>query len=410
MTSRSLFGTSQRPLVLAASPHRSTPSLTGPSPSSGIRSHPRSASPSRPSSGPDTGLSQEIHDPRRRQRLLSVSRRYIYPDNKGLSEVSAERRHEERSSGSRHRSATLQRSTEGEEKRIKGLQGRLERGAVDVNGRIAGAIRAAESGVENAKGTSRWPDVLHSNVTKYMPIANNRCTSHVLFVDPIGVSSDGDGTGSPERMRSGRISREKSCTLACLPSSISLIDNMLFIYLYFITQATKSTMQCSWSVCAPTSLTARATDTPSMACYRLAAPFLRANSSGSSSSMPTATTLAMVKHGRTTGTIMECVSTLTSLVRHYDYIGIGIDFWSRELIVVPYDETRGAFSATGDSGSIIADRVAASWPCSLAAAVADLPTPPGSPSPPRPVSSRSASRKLSPASASWIRFVHSSSL
>jgi len=67
--------------------------------------------------------------------------------------------------------------------------------------------------------------------------------------------------------------------------------------------------------------------------------------------------LAVIKNGRTTGTTMGWVSKLKSLVRHYDYIGIGIDFWSRELTVVPYDGACGGFSAAGDSGSIIADRV-----------------------------------------------------
>lgn len=51
---------------------------------------------------------------------------------------------------------------------------------------------------------------------------------------------------------------------------------------------------------------------------------------------------------------MGWASQLKSLVRHYDYIGI--DFWSRELTIVPYDGESGAFSAEGDSGSIIADR------------------------------------------------------
>ena len=35
--------------------------------------------------------------------------------------------------------------------------------------------------------------------------------------------------------------------------------------------------------------------------------------------------LTVVKNGRTTGMTMGCVSSLKSLVRHYDYIGIGID-------------------------------------------------------------------------------------
>jgi len=63
--------------------------------------------------------------------------------------------------------------------------------------------------------------------------------------------------------------------------------------------------------------------------------------------------LAVVKNGRTTGTTMGWVNRLKSLVRHYDCIGT---FWSRELTVVAHHGALGAFSAEGDSGSIIADR------------------------------------------------------
>jgi hypothetical protein len=126
----------------------------------------------------------------------------MFPDNKGLSEKSAERHHEEivvlgyeayqlAVKRVETQIGNLQQGIEGQENRIKGLLGRLERGVVDTDGTIADAIRKAELDVEGAKLTIKRLDLLHSNVTKYMTITENRCIGHVLFVDPIGVSSDG---------------------------------------------------------------------------------------------------------------------------------------------------------------------------------------------------------------------------
>jgi len=64
--------------------------------------------------------------------------------------------------------------------------------------------------------------------------------------------------------------------------------------------------------------------------------------------------LTVVKNGRSSGTTIGSVSTLKSLARNYKRLGI--DFWSRELTIVPYHGARSPFSAKGDSGSIIADR------------------------------------------------------
>jgi hypothetical protein len=127
----------------------------------------------------------------------------MFPDNKGLSEKSAERRQEEivvlgdeayRLAVKRVETeiGNLLQGIEGEEKRIKGLQGRLECGVIDTDGTIADAILAAERNV-TTKGVIKRLDLLHSNVTKYMSIVDNRCIAHVLFVDPIGVSDRPDG-------------------------------------------------------------------------------------------------------------------------------------------------------------------------------------------------------------------------
>ena len=126
----------------------------------------------------------------------------LYPDNKGLSEKSAERHQADivalGSEAYDHavkrietQIGSLQLGIDSEERRIKGLQDRLERGVVDIDGKITSRIEAAQRTVENAKGTIRELDLLHSNVTKYMAIADNRCIGRILFADPIGVSSDG---------------------------------------------------------------------------------------------------------------------------------------------------------------------------------------------------------------------------
>ena len=66
--------------------------------------------------------------------------------------------------------------------------------------------------------------------------------------------------------------------------------------------------------------------------------------------------MPVIKNGRTTGTTVGWISSLSSLVRHYRHLKI--QFTSRELTIVPYDNhpSRGAFSSDGDSGSIIVER------------------------------------------------------
>jgi len=66
--------------------------------------------------------------------------------------------------------------------------------------------------------------------------------------------------------------------------------------------------------------------------------------------------MVVVKNSRTTGTTAGWYSELKSLVRYYKFINI--EFTSRELTVIPYDNKpgTGAFSDDGDSGSIIVER------------------------------------------------------
>ena len=66
--------------------------------------------------------------------------------------------------------------------------------------------------------------------------------------------------------------------------------------------------------------------------------------------------MMVVKNGTATGTTTGWVSGLKSLVRYYKHTDV--QFTSRELTVVPYDNGpgRGPFSGDGDSGSIIVER------------------------------------------------------
>jgi len=292
----------------------------------------------------------------------------MFPDNKGLSEKLAIRRHEEivvlgdeayRLAVKRVETqiGKLQQDIDGEERRTKGLNGRLERGAVDADGTIAGAIRAAERNVESAKRTIRKLDVLHGNVTKYMSIADNRCIGHVLFVDPIGVSSDEGPNGYTKDWAALKIRKDAfgedfqgnkiyigTLRLLANPYVCLLyhtgdkLDEPTFLKRMFPHVADRDRYGYPENGLLPLRGVVPESEL---------VKFKQLNANGDPA-------LAVVKNGRTTGTTVGWVSKLKSLVRHYDYIGI--DFWSRELTVVPYDGACTTFSAKGDSGSIIADR------------------------------------------------------
>ncbi|KAI0298529.1 hypothetical protein BC826DRAFT_1103029 [Russula brevipes] len=64
--------------------------------------------------------------------------------------------------------------------------------------------------------------------------------------------------------------------------------------------------------------------------------------------------LLVVKNGLTTGTTVGRANGLESFTRIYD--DYGIEHTSIEIAVLPYDNTRGKFSDTGDSGSIVLAR------------------------------------------------------
>ena len=228
-----------------------------------------------------------------------------FPDNKGLSEKSAESHHEDivaLGSGAyddavkriETQIGNLQQGIDSEKQRITGLRGRLERGVVDTDGKITSRIEAAQRTVENAKDTIRELDLLHSSVTKYMAIADNRCIGRILFADPIGVSSDGPNGYTRDwavlKMRKDSFGEDfQGNKIYIGKSPTSLIHAQNVVYLYFVSQATNWMRRCSWDICSPKSPTVRATGTRSMACCSSAASFQRANSSVLSSLVSTAT-------------------------------------------------------------------------------------------------------------------------
>lgn len=245
----------------------------------------------------------------------------------------------------------LQQGINLEEQRIKGLRGRLQHGVVDTDGKIISRIEAAQRTVENAKDTIRELDLLHSNVTKYMSISNNRCIGHILFTDPIGVSDGPDRytmDWAALKMRKDSFGEDfqgNKVYIGKFPTSLVHAQNA--VYLYFVSQATNWMRRRSQK-----SPTVRAMGTQSMACRGVVPEsellsFKQLDVNGNPA-------LTVVKNGTSSGTTIGSVSSLRSLTRNYK--SLGATFWSRELTIIPYHGARSPFSERGDSGSIIADR------------------------------------------------------
>jgi len=102
-----------------------------------------------------------------------------------------------------------------------------------MNGRIVTGIRAAGQNMEIAKDTINQLDLLHSHVTQYMHIPDNRCIGHVLYADPIGVSSGSDGytrDWAVVEIRKDAFADDfQGNTISIGTSPILLITTMLFI-------------------------------------------------------------------------------------------------------------------------------------------------------------------------------------
>ncbi|KAI0294155.1 hypothetical protein BC826DRAFT_1091681 [Russula brevipes] len=260
----------------------------------------------------------------------------MFPENRGLS---AERHHEDFVvlGGESYRLAVkavekeignLLEGIEGEEKRIKDLQGRLDRGVDDTNGPgvIAKAIKGAQRSILIATGTIELLSGLHRRVTKLMSIADNRVIGHVLFADPIGVSSDGaDG-----------YTRDWAA-LKIAPDAF--LDDFQGNKVYIGDKLDKKTFLAR--------MFPDVADHDGYAYPEHGLLQLRGV-------VPESERIKF-KHRNANGD--PALGQLESLVRHYDHINhTGIDFWSRELTIVPHEDERRAFSEGGDSGAVIADR------------------------------------------------------
>lgn len=230
----------------------------------------------------------------------------MFPDNKGLSLKAADR-HQEEMVALGNEAYTLaikkiqvevgrlQQSVKTDELRAQGLRGRLDNGAVDANGTIVAAIRTAELDVEISKESIRQLNILHSRVTQFMPIPDNRCIGRVLFADPIGASSDGPDAYTRDwaivgirKDAFGDDFQGNTLYINIGTSPVSLIST-LSVYLDLLTQATSSRSRLSWNTCSPTSRIAKATHTRSTASSASAASFPWTKFSAPSSSTPRAT-------------------------------------------------------------------------------------------------------------------------
>ncbi|KAJ6619251.1 hypothetical protein B0H10DRAFT_2163979 [Mycena sp. CBHHK59/15] len=235
----------------------------------------------------------------------------------------------------------LQQSINTEELRAQGLRGRLDNGAADANGTIAAAIRTAEQNVEISKESIRQLNLLHSRVTQFMPIPDNRCIGRVLFADPIGASSDGPDAYTRDwavvGIRKDAFGDDFQGNILYIGDAL---EEQTFLDHMFPHVADRE---------------GYAYPEHGLLRIRGVVPLddilhpKRLDVNGDPA-------MAVVKHGRTTGTTVGWMSRLKSLVRYYQFINI--EFTSRELTVVPYDNKpgRGAFSDQGDSGSLIVER------------------------------------------------------
>ncbi|RPD58059.1 hypothetical protein L227DRAFT_655061 [Lentinus tigrinus ALCF2SS1-6] len=235
---------------------------------------------------------------------------------------------------------TLLEAIESEEKRMWGLQARLDRGVEDMDGKIACSIEDAERNIESAIGTIVPLIGLHDEVTKLMSIVDNRVIGRVLFADPIGVSSDGDGytrDWAAIKMKPGASRDDFQGNKVYIDDKL---NNRKFLECMFPHAADRDG--------------ARYPDSGLMQLHDVVpahelTKFKHLNANGDPA-------LAVLKNGMMTGTTMGWLSQLDSLVRRTDLTRGSLDFWSRELTIVPHEAERGAFSEKGDSGSVVFDR------------------------------------------------------
>ena len=124
----------------------------------------------------------------------------MYPGNTGLSEKASSKHREDivalgdkafenSTTAIEARIGILHEIIESENKKIERLRQQQDDGEGDAE-RLARALLVAERAVESATDDIQQLDRLHTHVTKFMATPNKRCIGHVLYADPVGVSSD----------------------------------------------------------------------------------------------------------------------------------------------------------------------------------------------------------------------------
>ncbi|KIM29468.1 hypothetical protein M408DRAFT_15836 [Serendipita vermifera MAFF 305830] len=282
---------------------------------------------------------------------------WMFPDNKGLSLKAADMHNEDivmlgyeantlAVKKIQSEVGRLQQSIKNDEQRIVGLQVRLNNGAEDADG-ITTAIRTARQNVDMSKESIRQLAIHHGRVTGLMPIPDNRCIARVLFADPIGASSDGPDAHTRDwavlgirKDAFGDDFQGNILYIGILYHAGDKLGGQAFLDRMFPHYADRD------GYVYPEHGLLR---------FRGVVPMegpLRPKQRDAKGD----TALAVAKNSRTTGTTTGWYSELKSLVRYYKFINV--EFTSRELTIVPYDNKpgTGAFSDRDDSGAAIVDR------------------------------------------------------
>ena len=292
----------------------------------------------------------------------------MFTDNKGLSLKAADRYHEEVIAlGFRafdlaigkiqNKVKLLQECIARVGLDLEALQGRLNNGVVDVNGIMADNIQQIKRDVASWMRSIRHLGLLYTRVTRLIPAAKNRVIGRVLFADPISVSSDGpngftldwavlgiqkdafDDDFEGNMLYIGTSPKLLPCRLLRLYHAGDKLDEATFLKEMFPNVADREGYQYPTDGKLPIRGVVPLDEI-------LHPKHFDANGDPA---------MAVVKNGISTGTTVGWMSGLKSLVRYYKHIDV--EFTSRELTVVPYDNKgRGPFSGEGDSGSAIVER------------------------------------------------------
>ncbi|KAI9065015.1 hypothetical protein FKP32DRAFT_1675147 [Trametes sanguinea] len=225
---------------------------------------------------------------------------------------------------------------------LKTLREQLDRRMGDIEG-IAGRIQRIERNVRLARHDAQAFNTLHSRITKHMSVLKTRAVGHVLHADPIGVSD-------------GREKYTRDWAVLKIREDAFKMDGFLGNTVYIgdrLRLEERTFLNMMFPNAADRDGYTRPEDNLLQIRGIVPADEIRVPTHMNAHGAPA---MPVLKNGGATGTTVGWLSGLKSLVRHNDYAEFDIDFTSRDLTIVPYDRKEGAFSAAGDSGSIIIER------------------------------------------------------